>query len=157
MEYPSTTWGLAGRSDPNDGYTINFSYLKIHQMMLRSIAKNLFIGTGFFYDKFWNIRELDSNGQPLSIQAVTALRRQGLTGRDEIGSGIPVRLLFDSRLNQLNPTKGWFISLTWRDNLHSIGSKRNWQSLVVDVRKYFQVTKYGNTLALWIYSWRSAT
>ncbi len=155
MNYPSTTWGLAGRSDPNDGYTIDFSYLKLHQMVLRSIAKNLFIGTGFFYDKFWNIRELDSKGQPLSPEATTALRKQGLTGKDEIGSGIPIRLLYDSRLNQINPNQGWYVNLTWRDNTQRLGSKKNWQSLVVDVRKYFQVTKSGNTLALWFYSWRS--
>jgi len=157
MNYPSTTWGLAGRSDPNDGYTIDFSYFKIHEVVLRLIAKNLFIGTGFFYDKFWNIKELSANGQPLSSTAITNLRKQGLSGRDEIGSGIPIRLLYDSRLNQINPHQGWYVSLTWRDNLQNLGSKKNWQSLVVDVRKYFKVTKSGNTLAFWAYSWRSGT
>jgi hypothetical protein len=157
MNYPSTTWGLAGRSDPNDGYTIDFSYFKIHQMVLRAIAKNLFIGTGFFYDKFWNIKELSSNGQPLSPTAITALRKQGLSGHDEIASGVPIRLLYDSRLNQINPKQGWYVSMTWRDNHQSIGSKKNWQSLVVDIRKYVRITKSGNTLAFWGYSWRSGT
>ena len=155
MKYPSSTWGLAGRRDPNDGYTINFSYLKIHQMALRMVAKNLFIGTGFFYDTFWDIRELGANGQPLSSKAITNLRRQGLTEKDEIASGIPVRLLYDSRLNQINPTNGWYVNLTLRDNLQMVGSKKNWQSLVMDVRKYFKVTRSGNTLAFWLYTWRS--
>jgi outer membrane protein assembly factor BamA len=155
MAYPSQTWGLAGRRDPNDGYTINFNYLKIHQTALRAISRNLYFGTGFFYDKFWNIRETEANGQPLSAAASTQLRKQGLSGDTEIGSGIPVRLLYDSRLNQINPSNGWYINLTWRDNLRTIGSKRNWQSLVVDIRKYYRITKSGNTLAFWVYSWRS--
>jgi len=158
MQYPSTTWGLAGHGDPNDeGYTIDFTYLKAHQIALRGVTKNLFIGTGFFYDKFWNIRELTSNGQPLDKSVVTQLRKQGLSARDEIGSGIPVRVLYDSRLNQINPTNGWYVNVTWRDNLKSLGSGRDWQSLVVDVRKYFRISKSGNTLALWVYSWRSGT
>ena len=157
MKYPSQTWGLAGRTDPNDGYTIDFAYLKIHQMVLHSISRNLYFGAGFFYDKFWNISERDANGQPLSALASTELRRQGLSGRNEIGSGIPVRLLYDSRLNQINPSNGWYVNLTWRDNLRTIGSKRNWQSVVVDIRKYFRVTKAGNTLAFWGYNWLSQT
>jgi hypothetical protein len=157
LQYPSQTWGLAGRKDPNDGYTIDFTYAKIHEMVLRSIAKNLFLGTGFFYDKFWNIRELDASGQPLSASESTALRRQGLSVRDEIGAGIPIRLLYDSRLNQINPENGWYVSVTWRDNLKNVGSKKNWQSLVVDVRKYLRITRSGNTLAIWAYSWRSGT
>ncbi len=155
MQYPSQTWGLAGHDDPNDGYTINFTYLKVHQMVLRSISKNLFLGTGFFYDKFWNIRELDGSGNVLSPSAITNLRKQGLSGKDEIASGIPIRLLYDSRLNQINPSQGWYVNVTWRDNLQSIGSKRNWQSLVIDVRRYLKVSPAGNTLAFWGYSWRS--
>ncbi len=157
MNYPSETWGLAGHSDPNVGYTINFSYLKFHQMVLRSITKNLFIGTGFFYDKFWDIRELSANGQPLTPNDISKLRKQGLTDHDEIGSGIPIRLLYDSRLNQINPSQGWYVNITWRDNNQRVGSKKNWQSLVVDVRKYVEVTKSGNKLAFWFYSWRSNT
>jgi hypothetical protein len=155
MNYPSTTWGLAGRSDPNDGYTIDFSYLKFHQLVHRSITKNLFVGTGIFYDKFWNISELNSEGQPLSPQELTNLRRQGLTGRDELGVGMPVRILFDSRQNTINPTQGWYVSVTGRYNFQMTSKSKSWQSLVVDVRKYIPVTASGNTLALWFYSWSS--
>lgn len=160
MNYPSPTWGLAGRADPNDksgtgnGYTINFKYWKIHQMILRALSKNVFIGTGYYFDKFNDISELGANGQPAPPD--TYLKKQGLTNRDEIGIGIPFRFLLDSRINQLNPNQGWYLSVTWRDNLVSLGSKKNWQSLVIDVRKYFQITRSGNTLAFWVYSWRSA-
>lgn len=159
MNYPSPTWGLAGHVDPNDksgtgdGYTIDFKYIKIHPIILRRIFKNGFLGTGYFFDKFWDIQELGPNGQPAPPD--TYLKTQGLTGRDEIGIGVPVRFLFDSRLNQINPTQGWYITATWRDNLKSIGSKRDWQSFVLDARKYLRVSKGGNTLAFWAYTWRS--
>ena len=149
MQYPSETWGLAGEKDPNDGYTINFAYLKVHEMILRSITKDLFVGTGVFYDYLWNIRELSA-----PPDGSTAFQRHGLY-KDEIAIALPIRLLFDSRLNQINPSNGWYVNLTWRDNLKSLGSRQNWQSVVLDMRKYFQVTKSGNVLAFWYYSWRS--
>jgi hypothetical protein len=155
MQYPSLTWGLAGRKDPNDGYTIDFTYIKIHQMVLRNIGKNLFLGTGFFYDNFWNIQELNANGQPLSTEETSNLRKQGLSSKNEIGSGIPIRLLYDSRLNQINPAQGWYVSATFRDNFKRTGGNIKWQALIVDVRKYFKITESGNTLAVWAYSWRS--
>jgi hypothetical protein len=98
MQYPSETWGLAGRKDPTDGYTINFSYLKLHQLILRLITKNLFLGTGVFYDHIWNIREVDA-----PADGSTSFQRYGLN-KDELAMAIPVRLLFDSRLNQINPS-----------------------------------------------------
>jgi len=157
MKYPSKTWGLAGHDDPNDGYTVNFTYLKLHQMVLRSVGKHLYIGTGFFYDWFGNVTELDANGNPLSPEAVTNLRSEGLSGNDEHAASFPIRLLYDSRLNQVNPHQGWYISATWRDNLKIFGSRRNWQSFVIDIRKYIQVSPKGGTLAFWGYSWSSST
>ena len=150
MQYPSETWGLAGRKDPTDGYTINFSYLKLHQMVLRSITKSLFVGTGVFYDRIWNIREVSA-----PADGSTSFQRYGLS-KDEIAIALPVRLLFDSRLNQINPSQGWYISLTLRDNLKSLGSKQNWGSVVLDIRKYIRVSESGNTLAFWLYSWQSS-
>lgn len=157
MEYPSETWGLSGHVDPNnDGYTVNFNYLRLHTLALRSFAKNWFIGTGISYDRFWNIKESDSEGKPLSKTIITALRKQGLTGTQEIAVGFPLRILYDSRTNQLNPTNGFYLSVTARKDLQAFNLVNdNWASLVIDARKYFKVSESGNVLALWFYSWRS--
>jgi hypothetical protein len=147
MQYPSKTWGLGGRRDPVDGFTINFTYIKLHQMVLFSLTKNLFLGTGYFYDHLWNIREVDA---PVTN---TSFQRYGLN-KSEVASGIPFRLLFDSRLNQINPRNGLYASVTYRVNSKQLKSNQNWQSLVIDIRKYIHFpAKSDNILALWSYSW----
>jgi hypothetical protein len=147
MQYPSKTWGLGGRRDPVDGFTINFTYLKLHQMVLFKIRQNLFIGTGFFFDYFWNIREIDA---PLNN---TTFQRYGLN-KDERAAGIPVRILYDSRLNQINPKNGWYVSLTYRNNSRTLYSNQNWESFVGDIRKYIRLPgKSDNILAFWSYTW----
>ena len=158
MEYPSETWGLSGRNDPNNnGYTVNFSYLRLHQTVLRTFEPNWYIGSGIFYDYFWNIKESDENGKKLSKAAITNLRQQGLSGDKEIAFSVPIRLLYDSRLNQVNPMGGFYFSILLRKSFTAFGASKDWQSLVVDARKYFKVTDSGNVLALWFYSWRTET
>ena len=60
IQYPSDIYGLGGRTDPNKGVTINFSGLKLHETVFRSVSKDLYLGLGIYYDKFWNIAALDS-------------------------------------------------------------------------------------------------
>jgi hypothetical protein len=151
LQYPSQTWGVGGEKDPNDGYTINFSNIRAHQLALYSLTKHLFFGSGIFYDKIWNIREVSA-----PPDGSTSFQRHGFN-KDELAVSLPIRLLFDSRLNQVNPSNGWYASLTWRDNLDALGSTTNWQSIVLDFRKYFRVSKSGNMLAFWLYSWQSTS
>ena len=40
MKYPSTTFGLGGHTQYADGYTIDFSYIKLHTTILRYILPN---------------------------------------------------------------------------------------------------------------------
>src|SRR3984957_5514900 len=59
MKYPSATFGLGGHTQYSDGYTIDFSYIKIHTTVLRYILPNLYAGLGYYYDYFYKIREVD--------------------------------------------------------------------------------------------------
>jgi hypothetical protein len=142
MNYPSETWGLGGQTN---GFIIDFSYIKLHQTLLFNIRKNLFIGAGYFYDSFFNIRGINAPSGDIV--------KYGLNS-SQLASGIPVRILYDSRLNQVNPQKGWYASVTFRENYKFLGSKQNWRSLVSDVRKYIPFPAYShNILAIWSYTW----
>ncbi|NDH69610.1 MAG: hypothetical protein EBY22_17290, partial [Gammaproteobacteria bacterium] len=57
--YPSSIYGLGGRTDPNKAHTINFRGVKLHDKILFSFAKNWYVGTGIYYDQFWDITVLD--------------------------------------------------------------------------------------------------
>ncbi|MFP5042366.1 hypothetical protein [Parasediminibacterium sp. JCM 36343] len=148
IAYPSDIYGLGGRTDPNKGLTINFTGLKLHETILRSVRKNLYAGVGFYFDKFWGIKALDS----LKRRDNTRFTRE--LGSSETAVGVALKLLFDSRLNQINATNGWYANVVYRPNFKFLGSDTRWQSLLVDVRKYVTFPKNSrNTLAFWNLYW----
>ncbi len=148
IQYPSDIYGLGGRTDPNKGLTINFSGLKLHETILKAINKTFFVGAGFYLDEFWNIKALDSIGKRETVRFGRTL------GTKEIASGIALKGLYDNRLNQLNPDNGMFADVVFRPNFKFLGSQSNWQSLIIDLRKYVTYPKNShNVLAFWSLNW----
>lgn len=150
MEYPSTTFGLGGHTQYSDGYTIDFDYVKWHSTIMRYVAPNLYLGLGYYYDRFYDIHEVNP---PPGV--VTSFEKYGLS-TNETGSGPVARILYDSRDNPANALKGWYLSATYHPSFAALGSQGNWANLQIDVRKYFSLRKDGrNVLALWNFDWLS--
>jgi outer membrane translocation and assembly module TamA len=127
---------------------MDFDYLKLHQSLLKKLYGELYAGLGFFYDYFWKVTEVDP---PAGVK--TSFQEYGAMNK-EVASGIAVRLLYDSRQNQINPSFGTYANIVFRPNFTFLGSDNNWQSLQIDLRKYTQI--FGskrNTLALWSFNW----
>jgi hypothetical protein len=150
MKYPSTTFGLGGHTQYSDGYTIDFSYLKLHTTILRHISGPFYAGVGYYFDHFWSIREVSP---PPGV--VTSFERYGLTST-ETGSGPVLRLLYDSRANPVNPANGLYASVAYHPSFEFLGSTGNWGSMQIDLRKYIKLRPDGrNILALWNFEWLS--
>jgi hypothetical protein len=148
IDYPSNIYGLVGRTDPNKGHQIAFYSIKLHETILKSVAKNFYVGAGVYFDKFWNISVLDSVTRRLN----RIINRQ--LGSNEVASSIVLKALYDNRLNQINAKNGWFVNTVYRDSRTFFGSDNNWQSLLIDVRKYLPFPAHSkNTLALWSFNW----
>ena len=148
MKYPSTTFGLGGHSNINDGYTIDFNYVKLHQTLMRKISKDFYAGIGYFFDYFWNVKEVNP---PPGV--TTDFQKYGLANT-VTASGIAFRLLLDTRKNQINPDAGWYVNIVDRPNLSFMGSDNNWQSLLIEVRRYFNFPNNSkNVFAIWSYNW----
>lgn len=148
IDYPSNIYGLGGRTDPNKGHQIAFYGIKLHETVLKSVAKNFFVGAGIYYDKFWNISILDSVTRRLN----RIINRQ--LGSNEVASSFVLKALYDSRLNQINAKNGWYINTVYRDSRTFLGSDNDWKSLVIDVRRYLPFPAHSkNTLSLWSFNW----
>lgn len=148
LKYPSTTYGLGARTTDDDAYGLNFNYIKLHQTLLKKIYKELYGGIGFYYDYFWNVKEIDP---PLGIK--TSFQKYGGTQTMK-AVGIALKLLYDSRQNQINPSYGTYVNIIYRPNYTFLGSDNNWQSLLVEFKKYFKLNAHtNNVLALWSYNW----
>jgi hypothetical protein len=148
IDYPSNIYGVGGRTDPNKGHQIAFKGLKLHETVMKSISKNWYAGLGIYYDQMWDIKVLDSVTRRLN----NTINRQ--LGTSEIAIGLAARISYDSRLNQINAKNGWFVNAVLRDSRKFLGSDNDWQSLIIDIRKYIPFPKNSkNTLALWSYNW----
>ena len=148
MHYPSGIFGLGGKIDPNQNYTINFTGIKFHQTVLKEFSNNFYAGIGYYYDHYWNIQALDS------LKRNVAWRLKHKLGTEELASGIVLKFLYDSRINQINPKQGIYANLVYRANLKFLGSDEEWQSILSDVRAYFPFPKRSkNILAFWMFTW----
>ena len=153
LDYPSDTYGLGGHTELLNGYTINFSYIKLHQSVMKEVARNLLVGMGYYYDRLWNIEEVNP---PANVK--TSFERYDNNGalvkEKSTSSGFVLRGQYDSRINQINPINGWYVSAVFRPNYTWLGSDNNWTSLQVDARKYIPLTSNAkNILALWNFDW----
>jgi Outer membrane protein/protective antigen OMA87 len=157
IDYPSDIYGLGGKrisvdSNADIGYTIDFSGIKIHQTVMLSVAKNMYVGLGYYYDQFWGIKALDS----LKRNVVRLLNRD--LGKTELASGLAFRYLYDSRLNQINPDQGLYVNVVFRDNFRFLASDDNWASLQTDIRGYTRFPKRTkNVSGFWALAWTTVS
>lgn len=148
LKYPSLTYGLGGNTSADSGYNIDYGYLRLHQAVMRHIGKDFYLGLGYDFDYFWNIKEVNP-----PAGKVTDFQRYGLT-KNSVSSGVSLHFLYDSRRNQINPENGGYLSVAYRPNFTFLGSDANWQSLILDFRRYIRFpSSTHNVLAIWNYDW----
>ena len=147
-KYPQSTYGLGSSSNIKDEDPMDYSYFEFYETVLRHITGNLYLGAGYIYDDHWNISDKgDLNG------TVSDYSRYGKTA-NSIASGVTLNGLLDSRDNAINPSKGGYVNVQYRDNYQFLGSTSPWRSLIVDVRKYYKFPEGSdNVIALWSYDW----
>jgi hypothetical protein len=144
FKYPQDTYGLGAHSIEANADRINYSHIRLHQSVLKKVTGSFYLGGGYMLDKRWKIKEEGNN------ENVTAY---GLE-RKSVSSGYLVNVLYDSRKNSINPAGGFYANARYRDNLTFLGSNTDWQSLVLEFRKYINFPAGSrNTLALWNFNW----
>lgn len=147
-KYPQSTFGLGSGSSIRDEDPMSYSFFRFYEIVLTPVAGNLFAGFGYNFDHRWNIREKGgSNGHPSDYN---------LYGQAEhtVSSGITLNSVYEKRNNPINPSRGSYINLQYRSSLKTFGSTANWQSVIIDLRKYIRFPGASqNVLALWSYNW----
>lgn len=148
FKYPQDTYGLGSDSKLIDATGLKYKHIRLHQTVLKRIGKSFFVGLGFAYDKRWQIMQSDKE-EKLNQD----VREYGL-GTKSSSVGPLFTLAYDSRTNSINPLKGFYSNVQVRPNMKSLGSTNSWQSVVIDVRRYFNLPQGSqNTLAFWNYNW----
>jgi outer membrane protein assembly factor BamA len=146
-KFPTITYGLGPKSTFSNPLHIDYSYLRFYQVAFREIAPNLFVGMGYNLDLHWNIEADSVPGTDLD----QFMRYQ--KGNQSISSGISLNIQYDNRKNAVNPQNGIYANIQVRPKLTFLGSNKNWQSLLIDIRRYVKLpVSSHNILAFWSYN-----
>ncbi len=147
LHYPQITYGIGPNTSLNDSARIDYSQFRVDQSVLKKVSENLFIGVGYCLDYFWKTSVLSNS------DLATRYPQFPITPKS-VSSGISLSMLYDSRANSINPQGGSYAHIIFRPNLIELGSTSNWQSLLIDLRKYYHFPANSkNILALWSYNW----
>lgn len=148
MKYPQYTYGLGTNTIASDGYKLDYSNIHLYQTLLKKAANNLYAGIGYNYDHYWNVHEVNP---PAGV--TTDFQSYGIKNT-VTASGITLNVLYDSRNNPINASRGYFGRIIYRANFEALGSDANWQSVIADLRHYINFPANSrNVLALWNYDW----
>lgn len=148
MKYPTNNYGIGSRSPVENEYTVSYNYIRFHEAALRNIGRSWYAGAGYQLDYHWNIKEYDLPAN----EPKTDFDRYGFH-KNSISSGLTLNLLQDNRFNPINPRGGWYGKMVLRSNFTWLGSNSNWESLLIDLRKYIPINRGKQVLALWSYNW----
>jgi hypothetical protein len=147
-KYPELTYGLGGHTLESAGEQVDYRYILFRETVLKRIYPDLYAGVGYVLDSHWDITDAGLPGGRISD-----FQRYGETSKS-ISSGYTLDLLYDTRQNPINPPKGYYASLVYRNNSTFLGSDGNWQSMILDLRSYFKLSADSrNVLAFWSYDW----
>ena len=147
-KYPQSTFGLGTNSSIKNEDLMDYSFFRFYETVLTPVAHNLFAGIGYALDHHWNIKEEGlASGHPSDYSVYG-------TTRHSFSSGITLNSIYEKRDNPVNPSKGSYISMQYRTSFTALGSTTNWQSVIIDMRKYVKFPGSSeNVLALWSFNW----
>ena len=148
---PTDTWGAGGSQDNDKKLRINYSYIRLYASALKKIRPYFFAGFGYNLDYHINISPSDDT---TDIKQFTNYGYGTSNHSNSISSGLTFNLLFDTRVNPVNPLPGFYANIIFRSNPGFLGSDGGWYSLYADTRKYITISDKGqNVLAFWTYIW----
>ncbi len=147
MKYPQNTYGLGNYTSLKDADLIDYSYIRIYQVVMKHIIKDFYAGLGYNLDVHWKITEKGPD-------TVSADFNKYKNDSKAVSSGLSLNFLYDNRRNSINPPGGWYGNVIYRPNFKFLGSDKNWQLLILDFRKYIKIPNNSkNILAFWTYNW----
>jgi hypothetical protein len=148
MKYPQSTFGLGSNASLTNETPMDYRYVRVYQNILKKITPSFSAGVGYNLDYHWNI-----TSEPSYSGEISDYEKYG-TSPTSVSSGLTLNMMYDSRKNIINSLQGLAAGVTFRNNAKWLGSDAKWQSLLIDVRKYFRLPgAKKNVLAFWSYNW----
>ncbi len=146
--YPQSTYGLGSNSNIDDKQHMRYNLFRFSEVVMKHVSGDFFLGAGYKLQQHWNI----TYKQP-EDGVISDYETYGASPRST-SSGLSLNGLFDSRDNSVNPSKGFYAAIQYYNYEKFLGSNNNWQSLIIDIRKYYRLPEDSeNVIAFWSYDW----
>jgi outer membrane protein assembly factor BamA len=144
-------------SENDEGELMDFNLIRFHQIALKQIKPNFYLGLGYHLDLYRDIEDklLDLEAVPPVITNHYAHSiKYGFDPNKYNLSGLSANAIYDSRDNVANPYSGRYAFLSFRLNPEFLGSDQNSSTLWLEYRDYFRVSKKNprNLIALWSFA-----
>jgi hypothetical protein len=147
-----STYGLGPATNGNESFPMEFTLYRFHETIYRRTNfRSLYIGLGYFFDRWTNIRDRRAEDG----ESTPYVQYNGGTAPSQTtSSGVSFEVLHDSRDNAINATRGLYWNAAMRVYTDWLGSDDDWQSLWNEVRLYPALGRSGRgRLAIWSYFW----
>jgi len=146
--YPQSTFGLGSSSNINNEDPMKYDYIRFSEIVLRHVSGNFYAGAGYIIDYHTDISHAGTENGAVSDYATYG------PAAHTTSSGITLDGLIDTRDFSINPSSGFYASYQFRENLRGLGSTSTWNSLILDIRKYYRFpASSNNVIAFWSYDW----
>ncbi len=147
-KYPQLTFGLGGHTLASAAEQLDYRYVQFRETVFKKIYTDVYAGVGYALDYRWDITDGGLPGGEISD-----FQRYGEASKS-FSSGYTLNVKYDGRQNPINPPKGYYASIMYRNNSAFLGSDGNWQSMILDLRSYYMLSADSkNVLAFWSYDW----
>jgi hypothetical protein len=137
-------WQGAEIADVNDGFQMAYNFLRLHEILNYKIAPNNYAGIGYHFDYYSKIDDKSLQVDSIPYQLTPHYLHSKLYDfsiSNYLLSGLSVNYVYDSRDNQINPYRGYFVHVNYRYNPIFLGSKQNSSSLWMEFRTYVPLSK----------------
>jgi outer membrane protein assembly factor BamA len=147
------TYALGSDSGTTDAANLKYSFARLYETAYRAVKPGLFVGGGLNIDARWNIRPGDAVAHVDQSAYVAYTEKNGFALDQQASTGANVGLLYDTRDNAINATRGWLASGAYRTFFKGLGGDATWQELTADVRTYRSLNSSGSQrIAVWLMS-----
>jgi outer membrane protein assembly factor BamA len=133
----------------------NFGFVRLHEVISRRVAGDLYVGGGFLFDSHYDVRPAtESDPNWLMSPYIQYSVANGLPTSGQQSAGFSLNLQLNRRDNDISARHGWIMSGQYRASFDGfLGGDSSWQELKLDARKYVPLTTYGqHRIALWTYT-----
>ncbi|TAE67706.1 MAG: hypothetical protein EAZ85_14890 [Bacteroidetes bacterium] len=160
------TYGLGTGTEKKDKVLMNYNLFRFHQTFLKKTTKNLYVGLGFHYDNWSNIKDelmekqFEAARNPIFMPIVISPTpyydytiKNGFEYNQSSASSISLNIIYDSRDNANNAYKGSYLALNYRQAAKGLGGSSDYGQIFAEARHFIKIhPEKPRILAFWAIS-----